>query len=93
MLAIISASRIIFKDHELDKEECYYLPSATGLLLCQHLVPQKDLCHVNTQSKFRQFCSAEGKHYRPCHWSICLVFDVCYLKPDKKQTCRVHLND
>lgn len=89
MLVIILASRIIFKDHELDKEECYYLPSATGLLLCQHLVPQKDLCDVKTQSKFRQFSSAErnsaeGKHYRPCHWSICLAFDVCYLKPDKK---------
>lgn len=89
MLAIILASRIIFKDHELDKEECHYLPSATGLLVCQHLVPQKDLCDVNTQSKFRQFSSternsAEDKHYRPCHWSICLVFDVCYLKLDKK---------
>lgn len=89
MLAIILASRIIFKDHELDKEECYYLPSATGLLLCQHLVPQKDLCDVNVQSKFRQFSSAEmnsveGKHYRPCHWSICLVSDGCYLKLDKK---------
>lgn len=48
------ASRIIFKDHELDEEECYCLPSATGLLVCQHLVPQKDFCDVNAQSEFRQ---------------------------------------
>lgn len=54
MLAITVASRIIFKDHELDEEECYCLPSATGLLVCQHLVPQKDLCDVNAQSEFRQ---------------------------------------
>lgn len=58
----------------------------------------EDLCDVNAQSEFRQFSSAErnsseGKHYRPCHWSICLVFDVCYFKFDKKRTYRVHLND
>lgn len=78
MLAITLGCRIIFKDHELDEEECYCLPSAMGQLACQHLVPWKDLCDVNIQSEFRQFSSAErnpaeGKHHRPCH----LVFDVC----------------
>lgn len=54
MLAVTLASRIIFKDHELDEEECYCLPSAMGLLVCQHLVPQKDLRDVNAQSEFRK---------------------------------------
>jgi len=87
MLAITLASRIIFKDHELDEEECYCLPSATGLLVCQHLVPQKDLRTKRIQTEFSsaERNPAEGKHYRLCHWSIHLDFDVCYLKFDKKR--------
>lgn len=54
MLAITSASRIIFKDQEADEEDSYCLPSAMGLFVRQHLVPQKDLCDVNAQSKFRE---------------------------------------
>lgn len=54
MLAITLASRIIFKDQEVDEEDCYCWPSATGLFVCQHLVPQKDLCDANAQSKFRE---------------------------------------